>query len=209
MAKRHDPRGVCRRTKATRPGASLVLAAVAVAAGCALPEGEAAEEPSVVASRPAEAPPVRQAVASLHPASNSEARGVVRFEIAGEDGIRVSSSFTGLEPGPHAYHVHVRGDCSAPDATSAGPHFNFQDPHADPQEASRILGNLGEVLADDSGLAEHNALLPHADMDRSPGSILGRAVVLHARGNDPDAPPGGDAGMRIACGVIGVAEEAS
>jgi Cu-Zn family superoxide dismutase len=187
-----------------------LVAAAVVVPGCGLPEGEAAEERLAEehAGLP-ETPPIHNAVASLHPASNSGARGVVRFGAAGEDGIRVTSSFTGLEPGSHAYHVHLRGDCSAPDASSAGPHFDFQTPEAEPNESSRILGDLGEIMANDAGLAEHSALLPHADMDRSPGSILGRAVVLHARGNDPDAPPGGDAGMRIACGVIGIAEVGS
>jgi len=148
-----------------------------------------------------EVPEAARAV--VRPTRGSDAGGTVEFTRV-EGGLRVVSHFTGLSPGPHAYHVHVYGDCSAPDATSAGTHFNFLGPSLDPPEGiDRITGNLGELEADEQGRAHHEAVIEHARI-AGPASIAGRSVVVHARGNDPDSPPIGAAGPRLACGVIGV-----
>lgn len=147
----------------------------------------------------------RAAIAVLHPTRGNDVRGIVRFQPTPR-GMRVVSHVSGLGPGPHAYHVHVWGDCSAPDGTSAGTHFNFlgssQDP---PEDIGRITGNLGELEADADGNAHHEALVEEAAL-RGPKTILARAVIVHARGNDPEQPPIGAAGARLACGVVGVDE---
>jgi len=154
---------------------------------------------------PADLGATGRAVAVLHPTEGSEVRGVVRFAETGE-GVKVVAEASGLSPGPHAYHVHLYGDCTAPDGTSAGTHFNFVGSSTDPPEdIARITGNLGELVAGEEGRARHEARVELARLV-GPRSIVGRSVVVHARGNDPDSPPIGAAGSRMACGVIGVAQ---
>lgn len=155
---------------------------------------------------PADLGATGHAVAVLHPTEGNDVRGVVRFAETGE-GVRVVAEASGLAPGPHAYHVHLYGDCTAPDGTSAGTHFNFVGSSTDPPEdIARITGNLGELVAGEDGRARHEARVERATLF-GPKSIVGRSVIVHARGNDPDSPPIGAAGPRLACGVIGIAEE--
>lgn len=148
--------------------------------------------------------PVREAIAVLHPTRGHQAEGVVRFVETAGRGVEVFAVVDGLTASPHAFHVHVYGDCSAPDASSAGPHFHFTGSSFD-EEAGIITGNLGELARQPTGPSStHQALIPEASL-QGEFSILGRAVVVHERGNDPAVTPDGDAGARIACGVIGVA----
>jgi len=163
---------------------------------------------TATACAPAPPPPSvpEAAIARLHPTEGSEARGVVRFHRASDGSVGVETRMSGLSPGPHAYHVHLWGDCTAPDGTSAGTHFNFVGSSVDPPEdIDRITGNLGELRAGEDGKARHSGRVERARLI-GPKSIIGRSVVVHARGNDPGSPPIGAAGPRVACGVIGVAE---
>jgi Cu-Zn family superoxide dismutase len=177
--------------------------AIALLAGGLLACGEAGALDPTAAGRP-----VEQAVAVLEPTAGHEAHGVVRFRADGER-LRVVADVDGLEPGVHAFHVHVWGDCSRPDATSAGTHFNFEGPSlALPPGIDRITGNLGELHADADGHAHVVASVARADLD-GPRSIVGRAVIVHERGNDLDSPPIGAAGPRVACAVIGIGDDRS
>lgn len=146
--------------------------------------------------------PVREAIAILRPTQGSRVAGVVRLRESAE-GIEVISAVDNLPGGAHAYHVHVYGDCSAPDATSAGPHFHFTGSSLD-TEVDIITGDLGELRGGTSRTATHRARIPSASLQGT-FSLIGRAVVVHAKGNDPRVTPDGGAGDRIACGVIGVA----
>lgn len=141
-----------------------------------------------------------RAIAILRPTQGSNVSGVVTFEET-SDGVRAHTNVRGLPGGEHAYHVHVYGDCSAPDATSAGPHFRFG-----PADTG-ITGNLGELMGA-GGQVTNTTLLREAKLDGE-RSIIGRAVVVHEKGNDPSQPPDGAAGARIACGVIGLDEASS
>jgi Cu-Zn family superoxide dismutase len=111
-----------------------------------------------------------------------------------------------LNPGTHGFHVHEFGDCSAPDFASAGGHFNpTSEPHAGPKDAHRHEGDLGNVEAG----ADGSVAVDYTDSGlRFEGdkSILGRAVVVHANADDLKTQPSGNAGGRVACGVIGVAK---
>ncbi|HWO21720.1 MAG TPA: superoxide dismutase family protein [Kofleriaceae bacterium] len=144
--------------------------------------------------------PVREAVAVLVPTQGSHVSGVVRFRDDG-DSVAVVASIDNLPARVHAYHVHVYGDCSSPDASSAGPHFNFSGSSF--AEATFITGNLGELRPGAHATTLHRVHIP-ATLD-GPFSIIGRAVVVHEKGNDHASPPDGAAGKRLACGVIGVA----
>jgi Cu-Zn family superoxide dismutase len=146
--------------------------------------------------------PVQFATAVLHPTRGNQATGVVHFRQAAGAGVDVFAAIDGLPEGRHAYHVHVHGDCSAPDAASAGPHFHF-DGSAFDRSVNIVTGNLGELVGGGERTATHQSRQAEASL-QGRFSIIGRAVVIHARPNDHAHPPDGDAGDRLACGVIGV-----
>src|SRR5690606_34558927 len=111
------------------------------------------------------------------------ATGVVRFRDDGSgDMLEVIASVDGLAGGVHAYHVHVYGDCSSPDAESAGPHFHFTGSSFD-QRPRIITGNRGELRPDDKLTTTHHARVEATLQGRY--SIIGRSVVVHEQGNDP------------------------
>jgi Cu-Zn family superoxide dismutase len=147
----------------------------------------------------------RAAVAVLHATEGNDVSGTVRFTPA-DGGLRVNAKVFDLSEGRHAYHVHLYGDCSANDGTSAGTHFNFLGSSTNPpDDIDRITGNLGDLDADAEGRATHVTQVEDASLT-GPKSIIGRSVVVHASANDPEQPPIGGAGPRLACGVIGIAE---
>ncbi len=144
-----------------------------------------------------------KAIAVLSSASGSKVTGTVTFTKSG-DGVQVVANVTGLSPGNHGFHVHEFGDCSAPDAASAGGHFNpTKDPHAGHDADKRHMGDLGNIEADASGKAR----LEITDKKMKLDSIIGKAVIVHEKADDLKTQPTGDAGGRVACGVIGLAKQ--
>ena len=147
--------------------------------------------------------PSRRATAELQPTEGNKVSGTVTF--VSEDGsIKVTADLEGLEPGQHGFHIHEKGDCSAPDASSAGEHFNPTGaPHGGPADPAdkRHVGDLGNIEADSDGKA-------HLELDdkvislEGENSIIGKAVVIHAQPDDLKTDPAGEAGSRLACGVI-------
>lgn len=143
----------------------------------------------------------KQAVAEIHPASNSGVSGRVVF-VQEQEGVRIVANFNGLKPGIHGFHIHEKGDCSAPDATSAGGHFNpTSEPHAAPDAEKRHLGDLGNITADQEGHAVYERLDNKLSLE-GPNSILGKSVIVHEKEDDYQTQPTGNAGGRIGCGVI-------
>ena len=144
-----------------------------------------------------------QATAYLEPASSSDVSGTVTFTQQ-EGGIQIQASVEGLSSGKYGFHVHENGDCSAPDASSAGGHFNPNNtqhgaPSVGPDE--RHVGDLGNLLVDGQGNAEYQRVDPVISFEGE-HSILGKAVVIHRGEDDLESQPSGDAGERIACGII-------
>lgn len=149
---------------------------------------------------------IRSAVAVLHPTQGNDERGIVRFEQQG-DQVRVIADVTGLEPGTrHGFHVHEFGDCSAPDATSAGDHFNPGDaPHGLPPGHPHHAGDMGNIEVDQDGRARLDQRFEGFSIAGQNNPVIGRAVIVHAQ-PDSGRGPSGEAGARLACGVIGVAQ---
>jgi Cu-Zn family superoxide dismutase len=148
----------------------------------------------------------KAASAKLMPTKDSTARGEVTFtpeEADGKKGVRVTASFTGLQMGEHGFHIHEKGDCSAPDGSSAGGHFNpATKPHAGRDAApERHVGDLGNLKADPYGMARANFVDTVLSLD-GPNSIVGKAVIIHQNADDFTTQPTGNAGGRLACGVI-------
>jgi Cu-Zn family superoxide dismutase len=145
-----------------------------------------------------------KAIAILHSASGSKVTGTVTFTKTG-DAVQVVADVTGLTPGKHAFHIHEFGDCSAADASTAGTHFNpMNKPHGAPDAAEHHVGDMGNLEADGTGKA-HLELKSNLLKFSGENSILGRGVIIHDKVDDWSQPVG-NAGGRVACGVIGVAK---
>ena len=174
------------RRRANGIGIVVALAAVFVAAGCATPgSGPAAQ-------------------AELKPTQGNTAQGWVRFEPRG-DRLLVTAQVSGLKPNTeHGFHVHEKGDCSAPDATSAGGHFNpGGKPHGHHGQVERHGGDLPNLQADAYGVAKYSASTELLSATAgAANSVLGRAVVVHRDPDDYKSQPAGNSGPRIACGVV-------
>ena len=139
-------------------------------------------------------------------AENSLVSGKVLFQDTSE-GLKVTAQVQNVSPGKHGFHIHEFGDCSSPDAMSAGGHFNPKHmPHGAPGSSQHHAGDLGNITADAAGKV-HYELVSHSLSFKGAGSILGRSMVVHADQDDLHSQPVGNAGARLACGVIGVAKQ--
>jgi superoxide dismutase, Cu-Zn family len=148
---------------------------------------------------------VKQATAVLHPTVGNKCQGTVRFmEVAG--GVKVVADIEGLNPSQkHAFHIHQYGDCSAPAGGSAGGHYNPENhPHGLPDSEKRHAGDLGNIQADSNGKVHYEITVKNVTIAGTKNPIIGRGVIVHANPDDGGQPVG-NAGGRIACGVIGVA----
>jgi Cu-Zn family superoxide dismutase len=143
----------------------------------------------------------RHARAELNPTANNKVQGTVDFFETAK-GVRVVAKVSGLTPGLHGFHIHEVGDCSAPDAMSAKGHFNPGGmKHGGPHDAMRHAGDFGNLTADAAGNAIYEAIDMHITFDGT-NSIIGRGVIVHANADDLSGQPAGNAGPRVACGVI-------
>ncbi|HEY5037816.1 MAG TPA: superoxide dismutase family protein [bacterium] len=141
------------------------------------------------------------AMCTLSSASDSQVKGWVKFtQKSGY--VMVEGEITGLVPGKHGFHVHEKGDCSAPDATSAGGHFNPEHKtHGAPSGKTRHVGDLGNIKANKNGTAKFkfkDKVIQLSGED----SILDKSLILHADMDDMKTQPTGNAGKRVACGII-------
>jgi superoxide dismutase, Cu-Zn family len=133
--------------------------------------------------------------------------GVVTFTETPFHGVLVRIEAWGLEPGPRAIHIHETGICETPDFTSAGGHFNPAGrAHGLLHEHGVHAGDLLNLHVPADGRIVTERYAPHVTL--RPGALNsllegnGTAVVIHAEGDDYVSQPTGDAGDRVACGVI-------
>lgn len=143
----------------------------------------------------------QRAIAQLAPTEGNSVVGSATFTST-NGSVRVEATVSGLAPGKHGFHVHENGDCSAPDASSAGGHFAPQDnPHAGPDDQPRHVGDLGNLEAGEDSTAEYSRDDSVISLS-GPNSIVGKALVVHSGEDDLETQPSGDSGDRVACGVI-------
>ena len=170
--------------------------------------GQTASASQVLVDPGAETPEaVSKAIAVVHATEGNKVEGTVVFAQT-PDGLAFTSTFKGLPGGSkHAHHVHLYGDCSGADGKTAGTHFNLEGSSLNPpKDIKRITGDLGDVEADKEGNATSKGVLKTASL-QGKYSILGRAIIIHAKPNDPKSPPIGAAGGRLGCGVIGLTKK--
>ncbi len=163
-----------------------VTAAVALLAACATVPDE----------------PLR-ATAQLQPTKGNKTFGEATFEEAGGK-VRVVIYVQGLKPGQeHGLHIHEVGDCSSGDGMSTKGHFNpFGKPHAHAGTPERHAGDLPALKSDKDGRAKVDVMLDLITVAAGPASVIGRGLIVHADPDDYKTQPTGNAGARIACGVI-------
>jgi len=157
----------------------------------------------LVAGCTAMGPGPLKAGAVLEARSGSSVAGKVDLVESGGK-LRAHVELTGLAPNSeHGFHVHDKGDCSAPDGSSAGGHFNpGGTAHGRAGSATHHAGDLPSLMADASGHVRVDLTLEGVTLAAGPTSIVGKAFVVHRDRDDFTSQPAGNSGPRVACGVI-------
>jgi Cu-Zn family superoxide dismutase len=152
---------------------------------------------------PPDAAPAPSAKTTIESRSGSKVTGKAVFTELPSGGVKTEVWIENATPGTHGLHLHEKGDCSAPDASSAGAHFNAAgNPHAGPADKARHNGDFGniEIGADGKGHLEITSDL--LTVKPGPNSVVGKSVVFHEKTDDLKTQPTGNAGGRFGCGVI-------
>jgi len=142
------------------------------------------------------------AVADLEPTKGNQAKGKVTFTQDG-DNVRVDANVSGLKPGAqHGFHVHEKGDCSSGDGMSTGGHFNPDGKPHGPQGAPHHAGDMPALVADSYGNASTSFVIKGVSIGSGAHDLVGKGLIVHRDPDDYTTQPTGNAGPRIACGVI-------
>ena len=146
---------------------------------------------------------ISKAICVLTPTEGNNVKGIVTFTQT-DAGVLIEANVEGLSEGKHGFHIHEFGDISKSDGTSAGGHFNPGDKdHAGPVDVIRHAGDFGNIIADENGNAHYervDSLISFKGMN----NIIGRSIIIHEDSDDLVSQPTGNAGGRVAQGVIGV-----
>ena len=182
---------------------SSILASLILAMGPPLllaeePVDEAMESSPVIVD-------ATELVAVLSPTEGNQTTGVVIFKSVDKGQVEIDAQLTGLPPNSkHAIHIHQYGDLTSKDGKSAGDHYNpMHHPHALPDKENRHAGDFGNLESDQNGNANFKLTVDNISLAGRLSPIIGRGVVVHAKLDD-GSQPSGNAGDRIAVGVIGV-----
>lgn len=168
-------------------GLICAAAASALLAACSTPER----------SRPV-------AEATLKPTAGSNVSGSLQIFQVNADTVRVVAQVQGLAPGSeHGFHIHEKGDCSAPDGMSAGGHYNPTGHQHGKAGPTAHVGDLPSLVADSNGVARLNWETRSLSAGTGlPTDVKGRGVIVHKDKDDFITQPTGNSGARLACGVI-------
>lgn len=136
------------------------------------------------------------------PKSGSKLAGTATL-IEEAPGVKIILQIEGVSPGDHGAHVHESADCSAPDAKSAGGHYNPDNhEHALPDGKPRHLGDMGNIVVGKDGKGKLEIVIPDANLKPGdPHSFIGKGIIVHEK-KDDGGQPVGNAGGRIGCAPI-------
>jgi Cu-Zn family superoxide dismutase len=186
-----------------KPFHALPLMTVALMlAGCATTgsEGEAASAASAKAPPPAGP----MATALLKSAAGADDGKAEVVETSA--GLQVTVWVKGLTPGEHGAHIHMTGDCTPPDFKTAGGHWNpTNHQHGKDNPAGMHMGDMPNITVGADGTGELQFTIPGGKLSSGDMPLLdadGAAVVIHAAPDDMKSDPAGNAGGRLACGVL-------
>ncbi|MEI2432111.1 superoxide dismutase family protein [Lysobacter yananisis] len=180
---------------------AVLAAATAALAACGGQSVKPTPPPAAIAKPVSTASSASVVLAS---ASGSLVSGKLNVRPMG-DGVHITGEIGGLTPNStHAIHIHEKGDCSAADATSAGGHFNpAAQPHGQVDRGAHHAGDMDNLVANAEGVAKVDAHASGVTLGGgAPNDVAGRAVIVHASADDYKTQPTGNAGARLACGVI-------
>ena len=142
------------------------------------------------------------ASATVAPTANQTAKGTVHFAELGDGSAEVSVDLTNVPAGVHGFHIHDKGDCGD-NGNAAGGHFNpTNTQHGAPTAPAHHGGDFGNVTADANGNVKTKFTTRSITISPSSSSAVGHAVILHGNPDDLVTQPTGNAGPRIACGVV-------
>ena len=172
------------------------IVVLALVAGCARSATVGSPNASISPSAP-------QATAVMHDAAG-RTLGTLTLVDASQ-GILVSGRLTGLPPGEHALHLHAIGKCDAPGFTTSGGHWNpTSREHGTMNPNGPHFGDLPTLTVGPDSAVTITAVTPGGTLHGA-NALLdadGAAVVIHAVADDNRSNPAGNAGGRIACGVV-------
>jgi Cu-Zn family superoxide dismutase len=148
-------------------------------------------------------PPAPTALAIIESRSGSTVTGKVVFTQLSSGETRAEVWIANATPGTHGLHIHEKGDCSAPDATSAGGHFNAAgNPHAAPADKTRHNGDFGNIEIGADGKGQMTITTDMLTVTPGPNCVVGKSVIFHEKADDLKTQPTGAAGARYGCGVV-------
>ncbi|RDZ26719.1 superoxide dismutase family protein [Lysobacter silvisoli] len=181
---------------------ALIAAAVLALSAC----GSAPPKTKAPPPAPKPVSTAQSGQAILASASGSLVSGKLKLTPTA-DGVRLTGVIGGFAPNSvHAIHIHEKGDCSAVDASSAGGHFNpGMSAHGKADSGTHHGGDMDNITADAEGVAQVDAHARAVTLGGGASNdVAGRAVIVHAAPDDYVTQPTGNAGARLACGVISV-----
>ena len=152
-------------------------------------------------------PSAKQATATIAPKSDNTVTGMAIFTQDG-DQITVTIEIQNASPGLHGVHIHEFGDCSSPDGKSAGGHWNPTNvDHGKWGEDPFHLGDIGNITVGEDGTGSIELTTDLWEIGTgSDIDVVGKSIIVHADADDFVSQPSGNAGARIGCGVIVLAE---
>ena len=117
--------------------------------------------------------------------------------------LTIQYAVKGLRPNSlHGFHIHEKGDCSAPDASSAGAHFDpLGRPHGSTSGDQRHMGDLGNISSNDKGESQGQVLISGASLS-GPLTVRNKSLIIHEKADDLTTQPTGNSGARWACAQI-------
>lgn len=178
-------------------GLTVILAACSKEQPAATPPAPEATAPTV-AEQTTPAAPAPEAVVQVAPTQGNTVTGSLALAQSAE-GVHITGTVQGLKPDAEfGFHMHEKGDCSAPDGSSAGGHFNpTQAQHGNPTGTAHHAGDMANIRSNAEGVAQVDTIAAGTTTD-----VMGKAIVVHESPDDYATQPSGNSGKRVACGVI-------
>ena len=188
-----------------RHAVTIVTCLICATAGAADSQTPDPKAPAKTVAAPPEGQTPIGFRAELKPTQGNTVSGELNL-ISEKSSVRVGGLIQGLKPNTEqAFHIHEKGDCSAPDASSAGGHFNpTSQPHGNPKgTGAKHAGDMVNLKSDAKGVAKVDVMLDSATLQSGqPNDVAGKSIVVHQKADDYTSQPAGNSGDRVACGVI-------
>ncbi|MCP3142844.1 superoxide dismutase family protein [Pyxidicoccus xibeiensis] len=165
------------------------------------------QAPAATPAPAKKAPPKGETAKAMVKDAEGKDVGEITFEQTAQ-GVLVKGTLSNLPPGQHAFHVHETGKCAAPEFKTAGSHFNpHKKAHGIMSPKGKHAGDLPNLYVGQDGRVQFDTFAQTGLTLKSMFDKDGSAVVVHTKEDDYHSDPTGDAGGRIACGVVEKAQQ--